>query len=439
VSRRHLRHARRRLLSVSAWRTRLVFWAGAVAVGLSATGLAIGSDYANDAFQWLLRINPLLPLVLCPAGLVLITWITERYVPEARGSGIPQTMAALEMREHAARSRVLSLGTALGKSGLILGGLLAGASIGREGPTVHIGASLLFALGALARFPQHDTERGLILAGGAAGIAAAFNAPLAGVVFAIEEMSRSFEERTSGTMLTGVIIAGVTALAVLGNYAYLGTVTASLDPPTAWVAVLVCGIIGGTLGGVFSALLLWGQRQLASERERHPFRLAAACGLSLAAFGLLSHGLTYGTGYEEAKRALSGEGVGGAFAYLKMAATLVSYWSGIPGGLFAPSLAAGAGLGQHLAHWFPPLPPEGVAVLGMVAFFAGVVQTPITAFVIVMEMTANQSFVLPLMATAFIAYWVSRLFCPEPLYRSLAQEFLPGGTRPPPEAKGPQA
>ena len=147
---------------------------------------------------------------------------------------------------------MLSLRIAFGKILVTLVALASGASIGREGPTVQVGASIMHALRRYARFPALDIDRGLVLAGGAAGIAAAFNTPLAGVVFAIEELSRSFEERTSGVILTAVIVAGVTALALVGNYTYFGRTSVALTVPQMWVAVPVCGILGGLLGGLFS-------------------------------------------------------------------------------------------------------------------------------------------------------------------------------------------
>jgi H+/Cl- antiporter ClcA len=110
---------------------------------------------------------------------------------------------------------------------------------------------------------------------------------------------------------------------------------------------------------------------------------------------------------------------------MKMLATTFSYLSGIPGGIFAPSLATGAGVGVELAHWMPAVPAAAIIILGMVGYFTGVVQTPITAFVIVMEMTDNHALLLPLMATAFLAFVTSRLVCPDPIYRALARNFLP--------------
>ena len=220
---KYLHRSGKALLSPDAWKIRVLFWSGAIIVGLVASGFAIVTEYVNEGFNHLLEISPYLPFLLCPLGLVLVATLTVRYFPGSQGSGIPQSIAALDMVEHRSRSAVLSFRIAFGKILLTLLGLLSGASIGREGPTVHIGAAIMFSLGRFARFPHHYMDKGLILAGGAAGIAAAFNTPLAGILFAVEEMGRSFEERTSGVLLTGVFIAGITAIVIQGNYTYFGT------------------------------------------------------------------------------------------------------------------------------------------------------------------------------------------------------------------------
>jgi H+/Cl- antiporter ClcA len=432
---KRLYHSAHGLLSPESWRIRIIFWAGAVIVGLIASFFAQAADYSNALFQRLIAISPYLPLLVTPALIMLAAWLTKRVFPGAEGSGIPQCIAALDIREESVRTKLLSWRIAFGKIVLTLLGLLSGASIGREGPTVHIGAAVLFSLGRLGRFPFHYMDRGMILAGGAAGIAAAFNTPLAGILFAIEEMSRSFEERTSGTLITAVILAGITSIALLGNYTYLGIVPANVSVSTGLLPVLVCGVAGGLLGGLFSTLLLRGQRLIKPLYRRRTLLVAGTCGLIIAVIGLISGGATYGSGYEAA-RALVQEthGVNDSFPYLKLLATAVSYWSGIPGGIFAPSLATGAGLGAHLAQLFPHTDLAAVVLLGTVAYFAGVVQTPITAFVIVMEMTHNNDLLIPLMATAFIAYGASRLVCPRPIYQALAEDFLNAAPQPAAEA-----
>jgi H+/Cl- antiporter ClcA len=273
-------------------------------------------------------------------------------------------------------------------------------------------------------------KRGLILAGGAAGIAAAFNAPLAGVVFAIEEMSRSFSQRTSGIVITGVIVAGIVALALNGNYAYFGHTNATLDLRDSWSAVALCGAVGGVLGGLFSRMLIASSRDfrgpLARLRAARPIAFAALCGLAIAVLGYLSGNTIYGTGYAETQAILANDhDIPHTFGILKLLATVISYASGIPGGIFSPSLAVGAGFGQDLALILPGAPVAAIAVLGMASYFSGVVQAPITAFVIVTEMTRDSELALPIMAACLIAHGFSRFICPTPLYKTLAKNFRP--------------
>ncbi len=351
--------------------------------------------------------------------------LTRRYFPGSQGSGIPQAIAARQFSDWEARTRLLSLRLALGKILLTLLGLLTGASAGREGPTVQVGASVMHAVGRV----WSGKHQGLILAGSAAGVAAAFNTPLAGIVFAIEEMSRSFEQRTSGLVLTTVIIAGIASLALLGNYTYFGHTSASLARLQDWAAVPLCGVSGGLLGGLFSKLVVACGRGLPGRAGRamhdHPVIFAALCGLLVAGIGLLSGGLTYGTGYSQARHLVEGGALSHSFGILKFLATLLSTVSGIPGGIFSPSLAVGAGLGADVASLLPGTPVGAVVLLGMVAYFAGVVQAPITAFVIVLELTAGHDMAVPLMLTALIAYGTTRLIGTPPIYHALAESFLP--------------
>lgn len=438
--RRSLRRSRLQILSPKVWRGRLVFWAFAVLMGVVSSLFAMSAQWVDSVFRHGRALHPWLPFIAAPVGLGLGTWLTRRVFPGSQGSGIPQTIATLAIRSPAQRRQLLSIRIAVGKILVTLMGLACGASIGREGPTVHVGSSLLYSAGRWAQFRRHEMERGLILAGGAAGIAAAFNAPLAGVVFAIEEMSRSFEERSNGTVLTAVVFAGATVMALMGNYVYFGTTAASLGRTTDWIAIPVCGVIGGLFGGLFSSGLILGSRLLAGHMARHPVRIAVLCGVGVALIGFLSEGLTFGTGYVEARAVITGEsGADALYPLYKALATGISYLSGIPGGLFSPSLSAGAALGADLAGWFPNTEPAAIVLLGMAGYFTGVVQTPITAFVIIMEMTDSQAMVVPLIATAFIAQGASRLICRQAIYQALAEPFLQVARGPNPEpASAPQ-
>ena len=285
-----------------------------------------------------------------------------------------------------------------------------------------------------------ETSRSLILAGAAAGVAAAFNTPLAGIVFAIEEMARAFEHRYSGVVLTAIVLAGASSLSILGNYSYFGFANGNFSLGRDWFVIAVVGAAGGLFGALFSRILIDGAPCLyAMFRERrryHPALFAALCGLIIAALGLATQGATYGSGYAQANALLHGETAGSwGYTIAKFFATAISGFSGLPGGIFSPSLSVGAGLGASLAPWFPATPVAGVVLLGMTAYFAGVTQAPITAFIIVLEISGRQSMPVPLIAASVIAVAVSRIISPVSLYHALANNFIVALKKPEEEPK----
>lgn len=410
------------------WRRRLVFWLGALSIGIISVLFAEAANWSQATFAAAAARLWWLPLLVTPLGFLACAYLARAVFPGSQGSGIPQAMAARHLRTQAERERLLSPRIMLGKIGLTLLGLLSGASVGREGPTVQVGAAIMWQAGLWSGL-RH--EYGLILAGSAAGIAGAFNTPIAGIVFAIEELSGSFEHRTNGLVLYGVIIAGLASRALVGNYTYFGTTTATVTGPWDWLLVIACGVAGGLAGGAFSRLLLDGtrlaRRWVARGAGWRWPALAVGCGVVVAVIGLLTHGATFGTGYEQARGAVEGHGLAGSFWVAKLGATLATALSGIPGGIFAPSLSVGAGLGGWLGSLAGTQSSSLVAVLGMAGYFAGVVQAPMTAFVIIMEMTGNHANVIPLMAASVIGFGVSKLIAREKLYAGLALGFIIAG------------
>ena len=425
------------LFAPALWKRRLALWGGGVLVGLAAIAFARASDLAFAGFRSLLAISPWLPLAALPAAFALLAWLTSGPLRATRGSGIPQVIAALDVPDTAFRDRLLSLPVVFAKMGLTLLGLAAGASIGREGPTVHVGAGIMYAVGKRLGFDDPKAISRFILAGGGAGIAAAFNTPLAGVVFAIEELAGTFEHRFSGIVLTAVIFAGVVSLGVLGNYAYFGRVAAELPLGQSWLAVALCGICGGLGGGLFVRTILLHDpdpanrnplARIAAARARRPVAFATACGLALAVLGVTSSHFgsgIYGTGYAEARDLVqSAHGAAFAFGWLKLAANILSYWAGIPGGIFSPALAVGAGMGNAVSIVLPHADTSAVVLLGMGAFLAGVTQAPLTSAVITLELTANQSMVIPILAVCLLARAIASLIAPVPVYRAFAQRLV---------------
>lgn len=418
--------------SFSLWRPRLIFWCGALATGVISVGFAKLADLAQHGFHDLTTATEwsfLLPLLFTPAGFALSACLAIRFFPNSQGSGIPQAIAARHLKEDEDRGKLLSLRIAFGKILLTALGLFCGASIGREGPTVQVGASIMLAV---ARFGGMAQARGLILAGSAAGIAAAFNTPLAGIVFAIEEMSRTYEARTNGIVLAAVIISGLAALGLSGSYHYFGSTSVAPVSTRDWGLVLACGIGGGALGAAFSGMALHFGRRIRRWAQPEPMKrmvlLALFCGLAIAAIGVLSGGKTFGTGYEQARSAVQDEALPMLFFLEKFAAGFLSLLSGIPGGIFAPSLSIGAGLGSTLGTLLDTS-ISLAAVLGMAGYFAGVVQAPMTAFVIILEMTGNHEAAIPLMAVSMLGYLTSRILSHEPLYHGLSRVFIAAAIR----------
>jgi len=429
---RHIRRGGRRYalpwLSLRRWGNRGLLVGAALLAGLIAILFAIGAELAIDAHASVMSGTPWLTLIIAPIGFALMTWIARKFLPGTQGSGIPQALAASLTDDRRIRRKLLSFKIAIAKVFLTLGGLLSGASIGREGPSVQIGASIMHMLAGRKK-NRIASSRDLIIAGSGAGVAAAFNTPLGGIMFAIEEMCRYRAFQANSTTLTSVIFAGLMSLAVLGTYTYFGRTPASLDWPGGLWPVLAAGTAGGLIGGLFARGLIASSRGLPGHfgvwSTSRPVLFAAGCGLGTAIIGLATGGLTYGTGYTETKAALEGTAqLPFYFLIAKMAVIWLAFLSRIPGGVFAPSLAVGAGMGANIAYFLPPEQSAALLTLGMVAFLAGMTQAPITSFVIVMEMTANHQMLLPLMATAVIAHGFSRSVSPVPLYHALAYPTL---------------
>ncbi|MEZ5692077.1 MAG: chloride channel protein [Rickettsiales bacterium] len=423
--RSYLRKARLTLFSINLWRRRLVFWFGAITVGIISSYFALAVDETNKIFEQWIKPNPLLTLIISPLIFALCAWLTS-FVPTVRGSGIPQVIAARVLRDPKNRERLLGIHIAFIKIFLTLLGLLAGASIGREGPTVQVGASIMLLCATIGGI---SAQRGVVLAGAAAGVAAAFNTPLAGIVFAIEEMARAFEHRNSSIVLIAIVLSGGAAMSIMGNYDYFGYTDIYIPLNSSWLPILIIGGVGGICGGIFARLITNGEGFLRNRFGKfgikRPILFAAICGLTVAAIGIMSGGITYGTGYTLGHDLLHGKLEAEWWQMpAKLLATTLSTISGIPGGIFSPSLSVGASLGAGIADWFPSIQTQGVIVLAMVAYFAGVTQAPITAFVIVLEITGNATDAVPLIAAGVIATAISRMISPTSLYHSLAKSFM---------------
>lgn len=412
------------------WIARFIVLAFAALAGGTVVAFTWLCEWALNGFDAMRAAHPLLPFLWTPLMTALVAWITVRFVPGATGSGIPQVMTALSPGTQAnERPRFVSLRLALSKIALTASGLLGGLAIGREGPAVQIAAGvMLHARKWLPRDASVSAD-GLLVAGGAAGIAAAFNTPLAGVMFAIEELTRKIEHRTSGLVVAAIVLGGLVAVSVRGNSTYFGVIHVGDLHADFVLPAIAVALASGLLGGGFSRLLqhslIGGTDRISAWRRAHPVRFAAACGFAIAVIGFVSGGATFGSGYEKTRHMLEGHlDMPVLYVTLRIAATWLAMWSGVPGGLFAPTLAIGAGVGNDVAL-FTGMHGDAPALiaLGMAGFLAAVTQAPITAFIIVMEMVDGHAMVLSLMAAALgaslIARWIAR-----PIYPALSAAQL---------------
>jgi chloride channel protein, CIC family len=391
--------------------------------------------------------SPLAGFVLvvagCAAAVAVAAWLVRRFSPYASGSGIPQVEAALTGDLPPAPPRLLPV--------KFFGGLLAigaGMALGREGPSVQMGAVVAELIGKWFRRSWPD-QRILLAAGAGAGLAVAFNAPIAGAVFVIEELVRRLETRIA------IAALGASSTAILISRLFLGSapdfrvaisaqaVTATGPLPYAvaatWPLYIVLGIVAGIAAGLYNHTILSAVTLAARLDQRWPAEIqAGAIGALVGIIGWFAPGLI-GGGDDITQRVLAG---GAAVGMIPLAFLLrfglgaASYAARTPGGLFAPLLVLGAQFGLlcgvlcRLA--FPDLgiEPEAFAVVGMAAFFTGVVQAPVTGIVLVTEMTAAFTTLLPMLAACFAAMVVANLLRSVPIYDSL-RERLVGTTHPP--------
>lgn len=418
----------RELSDWRAWAARLVIIGFAVLSGLAVIGLTWLSEAALRAFFNLHTAQPWLVLIWTPALTTGIVWLTRRWAPGAAGSGIPQVLAAQhEAIEPGQRSRFVSLKLSVAKVLLTSGGLLAGLSTGREGPSVQVAAGVMHHARRWLPERSHINERGLLVAGGAAGVAAAFNTPLGGVMFAIEELSRRPEDRASGLLIAAIVIAGLVAVSAHGSGTYFGRIQVEAFGWGLLLPGLAVTLACGLSGGLFSRLLSWslspGTDRFRRFRQAHPCWFAAACGLAVAGIGLASSGSSFGSGYQVTRQMLEGQdATQGLDTLLRFLTTWLSAICGVPGGIFAPSLTMGASIGHEVASLTADPKPVLIAI-GMAAFLAAVTQAPITAFIIVMEMVDGHAMVLSLMGAAMLAAALSRLIA-RPLYETLARQMV---------------
>jgi H+/Cl- antiporter ClcA len=358
-----------------------------------------------------------LPLA-APLFFIVSWYIVYRFAPRAGGSGIPQVMAAIEMEERrpgsSSGAQLLGLRLAAVKIVSSLVCVAVGGTVGREGPTLQVSASIFHSVGRLfRRFTRVAAIETWLLAGSAAGLGAAFNTPLGGIVYGVEELAGRHFNQVRSSVLTAVLVAGLVSQWLVGSYLYLGFPTIGKVGFAVIPAALVVGILGGLIGAALGNALFKATRATRRAARERPVKtgvaVAASCGLMVAGLALLDV-RSLGPGNQLVSRILAGETTASfELVVVRILSTFASYMSGAAGGVFAPFLAIGAGVGSWISSWWHGSNAVLLSLLGMIAVLTGLTRAPFTSFVLILEMTDRHSAIFPMMLTALVALGSSRL------------------------------
>jgi CIC family chloride channel protein len=404
--------------------------AGVVAL-LFRAGLTGMDALRNHLLQWSQQFplwGWIFPVMFTMIGSLLAVSLTRRYAPEASGSGIPHLEAVLHRYRKMKWRRLLPV--------KFFGGLLAigsGLALGREGPTVQMGGAVADAVSRWLKVSQRERLT-LIAAGAGAGLAAAFNAPLSGLVFVLEEVRRDFQPIVFGAAFVAAVVADIIARIGTGQFPVFSVPSYAVPPLAALPIFGLLGIAAGLLGVVFNRNLLATLNAYTRLPARLHLPAVALVGGTIGLVGWFSP-MTIGSGHTLAESALKGELLLWTipmFFAARFFLTTGSHSLGAPGGIFAPLLVLGALLGLAIGQIFHNLYPEVVpipavfAVVGMAAYFTAIVRAPLTGIMLIVEMTGNYSQMLPLLVSCFCAYAVAELLNELPVYEKLLQRDLQG-------------
>ena len=369
------------------------------------------------------RDYPYVMTAMTPICFFLGAAVVKYLAPQAEGSGVPQVLYVCSLRnsenQNVVKDGLLSVRTAIVKIVSVTFAMIGGATLGGEGPTVQISGTIFATIGSKVRkhYPNIDF-RSYIIAAAGGGIAAAFNTPLGGITFAIEEFAGGdFGELRQGVMLA-VVVAGLTAQAVMGDHFYFGTVVQTAMQPESIIWAIVIGAGSGFLGGVSS-------RMIASRRFYNAkinwWQRSLICGVAVAGINFAYRDFTSGAGYIVTHDFLIGKGrdLPLSFPIAKMFGMVISALSGMGGGILAPAISVGAWTGVSIGKIAAISDLSLCAILGMAGYFAGAFQIPITSVIIVMEMTNKHEFIIPMMIAALTGVGVGKLIMPESLYHTL--------------------
>lgn len=409
------------------------FWLGALITGVVAVIYAKLFLWAEEGTLYLFHLNKWLFFAVTPLCFVLSWWLVNTYAPFSRGSGIPQVSASIELanpKKYHLVNQLLSVRVILIKiiSSLVM--VFGGGVVGREGPTIQIAGAIFKKINDwLPEWYPKISKKNMLITGAASGLAAAFNTPLGGIVFAIEELTKTHFSYFKSALLTGVIIAGLTALNILGPYLYLGY--PKVNQLAWWIIfpVIISGVLSGYLGCAMTNIILFVlKKKSVLNTNAKKIVYCVVAGLLIATLGVLINQETFGTGKELMQTVLLTDEkyVEWYMPILRFFGPVISFTCGGAGGVFAPALTAGASIGSAISDWFQLSNSNAnlIILCGMVSFLTGVTRSPFTSAILVLEMTTADSIIFYLMIAGLIANLVSSLVSKHSFYDQMKDQYL---------------
>ena len=387
------------------------FWIASLITGLLAVGYTRMFGYSEDLLKELLAWKKWSIFFAAPLCFLLAWLVIVWFAPNARGSGIPQVMAAIDLATPKNDNKVkklLSLRIIIAKITSSLFMVLGGGAIGREGPTIQIAGSVFRIINKRipSSWPQLS-KQSFILTGAAAGLAAAFNTPLGGVVFAMEELAKIHVRFFRTALFSAVIIAGLTAQGLLGPYLYLGYPNVQGLTASIFIGVAITAIISGILGSIMCKAILKLMKWRKSLSKWKSVLFVVCSGLLIAFLAYFFNDEVLGSGKDLMNTTLftDAKSVSWHTVAMRTMGPVIAFNTGGAGGVFAPALAGGASVGAYISGLFHFMGANAniLILCGMVGFLTGVTRTPFTSAILVLEMTDRHSVIFHLMIAALIS------------------------------------
>jgi len=406
----------------------LPFWVASLLTGLAAVFYSRGFAYLESRTFSIYHYHSWLIFILTPVCFLLAWWVVRRFATHAGGSGIPEVMAAIELanpRDDKKVTKLLSLKVFFVKIISSFTMILGGGLIGKEGPTILIAGTIFRKINEwLPSWWPKISKRNMIMTGAAAGLAAAFNTPLGGIVFAVEELTKTHISYFKTALFTAVIIAGLTAQGLLGPYLYLGYPNVTSLSEYVFLPSIIVAIICGLLGSISSKIILIVIKWKRGFKFQYQHLLyVLSCAVIIASIAFFYDPRILGSGREIMTTTLfsTAKEVHWYTAADRVFGTILSFTTGAAGGIFAPSLGAGASIGSLLSGWFEVSAHNAnlLILCGMVGFLTGVTRTPFTSAILVLEMTDRHSVIFYLMIAGLVASLVSMFIDKHSLYDHL--------------------